>query len=269
MYVQRRNVQKGAAKLNTDPFRHDDERASAQSQTDWGLIDIAAHGEKEAAQNAWDEIGRRYWPAIYAYIRSTGRDIHDAADLTQAFVCEVMINRGLVQAASPERGRFRMLLLTAIKNYLAEQHRYAQRQKRKPRLGQTINMTPEALNQINPPEVGGDPDHAFTTQWSAMIVRRVLECVQRDCIEAGMDAHWSIFAARVVEPMLTGADPKPYEHLIEQFGIKNPAQAANMMITVKRRVARALMREVRKTLEYEDDVHDELIALVRDTGEHA
>jgi regulator of sigma D len=39
------------------------------------------------------------------------------------------------------------------------------------------------------------------------------------------------------------------------------------MITVKRRVAKELISEVRETLENEEDMEDELIALVRDIGE--
>ena len=67
---------------------------SEASQTDWSMIYDAARGEPEPSAEAWDLLGRRYWPAIYAYIRSSGRNIDDASDLTQGFVCDVLIGRG-------------------------------------------------------------------------------------------------------------------------------------------------------------------------------
>ena len=74
-----------------------------------------------------ERLVRRYWSAIFAYIRRSGRDVHEAADLTQGFVCDILISRRLCDSADPNRGRFRTLLLRAIQNYLRERHRREQR----------------------------------------------------------------------------------------------------------------------------------------------
>ena len=57
------------------------------------MIAEAGQLDEEAAAAALDQLVRRYWPAVYAYIRRCGRNVHEAADLTQGLVCDVMISR--------------------------------------------------------------------------------------------------------------------------------------------------------------------------------
>ena len=64
----------------------------------------------------------------------------------------------------------------------------------------------------------------------------------------GQQAYWEVFARRVVRPKLHGESPEPYEHLVANWGIADAAQAANMMVTVKRRFARALVEEAESTV---------------------
>jgi RNA polymerase sigma factor (sigma-70 family) len=232
------------------------------SQTDWSMIYIAAHGEREPAAEAWDQLARRYWPAIYAYIRSSGRDVHAAADLTQGFIADVMVGRNLLETADPKRGRFRTLLLTALKRYVIEQHRRSRRRKRNPQSGQVIDLDPERALTVSL-DVDANPELAFAAQWSAMLIRRVLDRVRSECVDQQLDPHWTVFEARVVRPMLLGEQPTPYAELVERLGLKGPAQAANMMITVKRRYARALAAEVRGTVADPADLEDELNVLHR------
>jgi hypothetical protein len=62
--------------------------------------------------------------------------------------------------------------------------------------------------------------------------------------------------------MLTGEPPQDYSILIDRFNIRDAAQAANMMVTVKRRFARALHEEVGATVSDPSQIEDELHALL-------
>ncbi|MHC4947529.1 MAG: RNA polymerase sigma factor [Planctomycetota bacterium] len=235
------------------------------SQTDWSMIGRAVHGEDEPSREAWEQLARRYWPAIYAYVRSTGRDVTQASDLTQGFVCDVMLGRRLLEAADPNRGRFRTLLLTALKHYLIEQHRYQSRRKRAPggdgdgpRIVDLETEDPRVLALSDVP-----PEDAFAAQWSASLVHRVLELVREECAAEELTPHWTVFEMRVVRPMLQGDRPLPYGVLVDRFGLRDAAQAANMMITVKRRFARRLYQEVRRTVSEEAEVENELRSLLQ------
>jgi RNA polymerase sigma factor (sigma-70 family) len=235
---------------------------SGSWQTDWSMIFRAVHGEEEPAAEAWDQLARRYWPAIYAYIRSSGRDIHEASDLTQAFVCDVMVRRQLLESADPTRGRFRTLLMTALKNYLVERHRFATRRKRMPKDGRLLELDREGAPALQIP-AGATPETAFSAQWGATLVRRVLEQVRGDCHQRELAAHWAVFEARVVRPMMLGEAPAEYAVLVRRLGLRDAAQASNMMVTVKRRFARALFEAVSGTVGSPEEVDDELRALMR------
>ncbi|NNF45026.1 MAG: sigma-70 family RNA polymerase sigma factor [Phycisphaerales bacterium] len=237
------------------------------SQTNWSVIYQAAHGQTGPARVAWEQLVRRYWPAIYAFVRHRGADVHEAADLTQGFVCDVMIARHLLATADPTRGRFRTLLLASLKNYLADRHRHQSRQKRAPtnadgELGHRFSIDTAELRETALASYDS-PDAAFTAQWSTALVRRVLDDVRAACETEGLRAHWAVFEARIARPMLAGEIPVPYPILVDRFQLKDAAQAANMMITVKRRFAQALGLAVSETVSDPDDIADELGELIR------
>jgi RNA polymerase sigma-70 factor (ECF subfamily) len=236
----------------------------AAAKTDWAMIHLAVHGGT-LSRDAWEQLARRYWPAIYAYLRTTGRRPDEAADLTQGFVCDVLLARSLVQSADPRRGRFRTLLLTALRNYVKERHRYERRERRWPR---TATSAPAVSLDDGATETAArpgdvDPETAFAAHWSTALVHRVLDAVRDECVSEELGAHWCVFERRVVRPLLFGEPPVPYAVLVEQFDLKDAAQATNMMITVKRRFARALYAEVGRTVQNPEDVGDEILELLR------
>ena len=232
---------------------------SGASHTDWSMIAQASEADATVAGDALEQLVRRYWAAVYAYIRRTGRDVHEAADLTQGFVCDIIISRRLCDHADPKRGRFRALLLSAVKNYLREKHRHDHKRSLE------IDGPPLPLEDW-PAQTSTNetPDEAFCYQWSATLVRQVLTDVKASCETDGMDAHWRVFEHRVVRPMLFDEPPTDHATLVELLQLKDESQAANMMITVKRRFARALCREIGRTVLDPEQIEDELNELLRD-----
>lgn len=237
--------------------------SNSASHTDWSMIANASQQDEEVAAKALEQMVKRYWPAVYAYIRKTGRSVHEASDLTQGFICDVMIARRLATTADHERGRFRTLLLTSLQNYLVQEHRRKKRLTRAGKINEPLSMKPEIIEQIVDSQ-HSTPEDAFSYQWSAILVKRVLEIVRNDCSAAGLDAHWTIFERRLVRPMMFNESPPDYSVLIKQLGLKDESQAANMMITVKRKFVAALYTEVGSTVSKETDIDDELRQLLRD-----
>lgn len=234
------------------------------SQTDWSLILTAAdHAEeREVSQAALEKLVRRYWPAIYAYLLASGQGPDAAADLTQGFVCDVVLERKLFDHADPSRGRFRRLLLTSLQNYVLEESRNERRQVRRPPSGPPLQLEPEELQQVQA-DRSLSPDAAFMMQWSITLIRTVLERVRERCRVQGLGPHWEVFEERVAKPLLTGGKPTDYATLVNRLSLEDPAQAANLMITVKRRFARALQQEVAQTVTDPLQVPDELQRLTR------
>ena len=252
-------------------------RANSSTRTDWSMIAAAAQvprpegadpsdgvsaRDERLAREAWERLTRRYWPAVYAYIRRAGHDAHEAADLTQGFICDVMLERRLVGLADPARGRFRTLMLAALQRYLADRHRYETAESRHPQRP-VFRLRESHLGELR--DAGeSTPEQAFAAQWAATTIREVLERVREECHRENLDPHWTVFEQRVVRPLLLGEVATPYEHLLHELGLRDISQASNMMITIKRRFVLALRAEIANTIDHETDVEEELLAIVRD-----
>ena len=89
--------------------------------THWSLVLRAGNRNDRDAEDALAALCGRYWYPLYAYVRRRTADVHEAQDLTQEFFAR-LLEKNTLAAASPERGRFRSFLLTAVKNFLANQH---------------------------------------------------------------------------------------------------------------------------------------------------
>jgi DNA-directed RNA polymerase specialized sigma24 family protein len=235
------------------------------SHTNWAMIFDARSDSPQAAE-ALEQLVRRYWPAVYAYVRGAGSNVHESADLTQSFVCDVILSRQLFHRADPKRGRFRSLLLTALQNFLCERHRHETRGKRAP-LTKPVQLDEATMARVDARQ-GITPEQAFSIQWHTTLILHVLERLKQECCSGGFAPHWNVFEARVVRPLLFGDKRVPYATLVERLNLKDSAQAANMMVMVKRRFVRTLIDEVASTVADPAQVEDELRALLHDVESH-
>ena len=90
--------------------------------TRWSVVlasTDAATGDEQS--EALAELCRTYWRPVFAFICRRGHNVTDAQDLTQGFFLKIL-EGSLLQRADPQRGRFRTLLLHALKNFLIDGH---------------------------------------------------------------------------------------------------------------------------------------------------
>ncbi|MFK7959337.1 MAG: RNA polymerase sigma factor [Phycisphaerales bacterium] len=210
-----------------------------------------------------DRIAARYWPAIFGYLRKSGRDHDTASDLTQGFICDVVVDGDLLERADPNRGRFRTLLLTSLRNYTIQRHRHAHRLKRRPD-GGVASL--DAVGTDHGVDVEGDPEAAFNAEWGRTLIRTVLAAASEECEASDLATHWAIFDARVVRPLFQEVEPMPYADLVSKFALDDESQAANMMVTAKRRFARALRMEIGRTVADPTEIDAELNELMSSLG---
>ena len=76
-----------------------------------------------------EDLCRAYWYPLYAFLRRSGNSTEDAQDLAQDFFAGLM-DGTLLASAEPAKGKFRTLLLAALKNMAINTWRASQRQKR-------------------------------------------------------------------------------------------------------------------------------------------
>jgi DNA-directed RNA polymerase specialized sigma24 family protein len=90
------------------------------STTNWSLVLAAGGAESVAARKALEALCEAYWPPLYAFIRRQGHSPDDAADLTQAYLVQLLEKRFL-KDLRPEAGRFRSFLFVSVKHFLANE----------------------------------------------------------------------------------------------------------------------------------------------------
>lgn len=221
-------------------------RNPSATGTSWTLIHDAINEESPTKVQSRDQLMRRYWTAVFAFIRSSGRTPQQAEDLTQGFFCDVVLGRNLLDRAEEQRGKFRSLLLSAVRNYLADEYRMRTAQRRAPE-NRSVGRFDEE-NGIEPVTDHGDPESAFNNHWVDELIQRTVEQTRSQLIANNQTTHWEIFRYRVLDPCLTGAKPIPHEELAKRWGLSGLAQVSNLLVTAKRRFAKNLLENVRETL---------------------
>ena len=102
-----------------DPYNPSPEAAPWRfASTHWSLVLAARQRPSPEAEAALTTLCRIYWYPLYAYARRHLARMEDAQDLTQGFFAQ-FLEKDYLQAADPERGKFRSFLLTAFKHFLA------------------------------------------------------------------------------------------------------------------------------------------------------
>src|SRR5438477_10773609 len=97
------------------------EELGAFASTRWSLVVAAGKKSMPESERALDELCGAYWYPLYAFARRRLGDVHRAQDLTQAFFAR-LLEKNMLASAKQERGRFRAFLITAFKNFLANEH---------------------------------------------------------------------------------------------------------------------------------------------------
>ncbi|QYK48295.1 MAG: sigma-70 family RNA polymerase sigma factor [Phycisphaeraceae bacterium] len=241
-----------------------DSSAAAFRTTRWSLV-LRAQG----SGTELDQLLRLYWRPVYAWLRRQRRSRHDASDLTQSFICDVVLARDLLAKAEKGRGRFRSYLLTALSRFLIDEHRHRTASTRAPAtpvrsLDAPAFAHPERgrpLLDAAEPSPTDDPVRAFERQWATTVIELALERFERKCVEEGLDAQHTAFMLNVVAPATRGSKSQSLEALAKSLGLSDWTKAGSTIQTAKRRFRRELERVVLETLEDPRDLADELRAI--------
>src|SRR5438132_1199138 len=97
--------------------------------THWSIVLRAGGADDSDARDALAFLCQRYWYPLYAFVRKKGIDRAQAEDVTQGFFAR-LIEKQVLEQATPARGRFRSFLLAALRNFLSNEWDQAQAQKR-------------------------------------------------------------------------------------------------------------------------------------------
>lgn len=176
---------------------------SSFPSTHWSVVLKVGGTNADDADSALETLCRLYWYPLYSYVRRTGRAHHEAEDQVQAFFAHLLDNAGLVRA-SPERGRFRTFLLTALRNFLTTQWHRANTIRRGGGAPSEPLFPSRGDERFSREAVDGSltPEQAFDRQWTLEMIEHVLEGLRGEYESSGRGELY-----RALAPLLWGGGP--------------------------------------------------------------
>jgi RNA polymerase sigma factor (sigma-70 family) len=234
--------------------------------TQWSMILAAgrSQADPEVARAALAQLCQTYWAPLYGFVRSRGYTVYDAQDLTQSFFA-YLIEHKIYARADRAYGKFRAFLLASIKNFLADAYDREQTLKRGGGrefvpLDETQAEAAESLFQTRGSFTDAlGEDLVFERSWADALVAAGLE--RLSAVYRG-DGKEKLFEELKI--YVTGSsDPLPaYEELAARLGLV--ASTLRSHVTrLRARYRDALRIEVRRTVENDAQVDDELHELLR------
>ena len=202
-----------------------------------------------------------YWYPLYAFLRRRGHSADDAQDLTQAFFARLLEKRAL-RLADPARGLFRTFLLTAVKNFAANEWQRQMAQKRGGRSA-TVSLdfeTAEGRFQREP-ATDETPEKVFDRVWALTLLERALGQLRAEYVERGKGTQFERLA-----PYLTGDQRQPgYADTGAALGMSEGA--VKVAVHRMRQEFREVLRdEIAQTVSTDEEMEDELRHLRKTLG---
>lgn len=206
--------------------------------TRWSLIDALIHGSDRDRDSAMNVLAQTYWPAIYAYLRHSGKSQHQALELTQAFFTEVVLQRQLFHQADERSGSLRSFVIFALKRYAIDQHR------RESPYRSPWQLPLDAAREEDMYQQDGETSEAlFMRRWALAVLEEALRRCEAHYRATSKAAHWEAFESRIIRPSLTMQSPPSHESLARDLHLDGPASSVMAVRVVRKRLL-TLIRQV-------------------------
>ena len=166
-----------------------------------------------------------------------------AKDMVQGFFTEKVFSQELIERADRNRGKFRNLLLVAMRNYVIN----LQKKRHLP----IVEYRDAHISKLDSPE------RAFDRAYGEQVLSAALKALQEECRKRGRIGHWHLFQEWLVEPQVEGEGDTMSE-LCAKYGFSNPAQAYKSVFKMKARFRTILRKSLQSLAEDEDGIDVEI-----------
>lgn len=221
--------------------------------THWSVVLAAGQADTPRRAAALETLCRTYWEPLYDYLRFLDHSVHDAQDLTQAFLLHLMAGDAFA-TVSPERGKFRSFLLKSLKNFVADERDHALAARRGG--GQQIVSLDAELAERHYRDTVADAGSAealFDRRWAMGVINRAFARLQEELMAEGKSAH-------MVElgPFLAGdGDGAQYRAAGERLNLL-PAAVAVAVHRLRQRYRECIRAEVAQTVTTSAEAEEEM-----------
>ena len=239
--------------MNSSDFNQSSLRSKrAFATTSWSLVSKARDEEDMKSEEALNELCLSYWYPLYAFARRKGNDRSSAEDLTQSFFAFFLESDGILKADS-DRGRFRTFLLSSFQNFMANEWRSQNAQKRgggRKRLDLDFDVADEDYRRESRDD--WSPEKVFERTWALSMLGATMARLQEQYLH---NEKGDLFEA--IHGYLDGTNSLSYRETAEKLGMKEGAVKVAVH-RLKERYGDQLRLQVASTLTNPGEVDDEL-----------
>jgi RNA polymerase sigma factor (sigma-70 family) len=227
--------------------------------TRWSLIVSAANSEsgEQEARTALDELCRTYWRPVFSFVCRRGYSMENAQDLTQDFFVKIL-ERGWLQHADRNRGRFRSLLVKSLENFLINVAEGTHTRKRgggvefiswddwMAEAPSQLSISPHVLESL-------PPERLFDLRWALTVVEHALRRLREECERKGRRRLFQTLSCYLTAER----DEVSYANLSTALGIAESA-VRKQLHNMRQRYRSLLRDEVAHTVADPAEVEDEI-----------
>ncbi len=224
--------------------------------TQWSRVATALGGDASEAREALSSLCQAYWYPIYAYIRHRGHAPEQAQDLTQDFFAYIL-ERDLIAAADPARGRFRAFLRTVCARQLTDHRDRQNAAKRgggRPPLA--IDARDAESRYVREPAHELTPERIFDRTWALTLLARVVDRLRREYDDAGRSERFQELLAILTR----NPDSETQAEIARRLGTSE-GNVRVLVHRLRRRYGLLLREEIAATVGDAAQVDDEIKAL--------
>jgi RNA polymerase sigma factor (sigma-70 family) len=221
--------------------------------TRWSVVLAATQGEWRESAAALDVICRAYWYPLYAYVRRCGKSSPDAQDLTQEFFRRLLEKRWLGDA-DRAKGKLRTFLITALKNFMANEWRHASARRRGGAATHVqVDTTFAESRYAADPAARLPAEEIFDRQWALTLLDLTLERLRMEFAESGRPNDFEVLKGSLM------AARGEIDYAVLAAELKASEGAVRVAVHRLRKRFREVYRdEISQTLPEGADIDDEL-----------
>lgn len=237
----------------------DDNQANHQFETThWSVIVSSREKDSDVRRESLGELCTAYWYPLFAYLRRKGHAPDESADYVQGFFVE-LIDKDFLDSVSPEKGRFRWFLMSAVKRYAAKQLEKQNAQKRGgDRAFFSLNIEDaEQRYQLEPVD-GWSAEKLFDRRWALAVLQQALERLRVQYEKKGkLELYLDL------QPTLSGIPMtnEQYSEIAQRFGMLEGAVKVTAL-RMREKYRDEIRAIVSQTVVESDRIADELDELL-------
>lgn len=218
-------------------------------KTSWTLIDRAGAPLSPEGREALASFYKGYRFPVYAFIRRSGGSPEEADDRTQGFFASLIERNDLAKLDRTRGSKFRSWLLTCVRNYLENQRKFENAQRRPPRkLGESLDDDAAEGRYRAELSCHLTPERLYERHFTLTLLARVL-----DALRAKYTAAGEVRRFEALKGYLSGcAEQRPYTEVAATLGM-NVGAVKKAVFDLRKRYDKQLRAEVAYLVEDPDD----------------